>query len=136
MFNKETYTKRRAELKKLVGNGVIILFGNNRGRADHVGDRTAVVVSVGDRQTCHFHGDRFNRRRGFILAVVRDYVVTGVRAVQYDIRNGNGLVFADVLVRERARRTADRQFVAEKFILEAHRGEIQRPAPSTRQKAS
>ena len=29
MFNKETYIKRREALKKLVGNGVIILFGNN-----------------------------------------------------------------------------------------------------------
>ncbi len=29
MFNKETYIRRRAELKKLVGEGVIILFGNN-----------------------------------------------------------------------------------------------------------
>jgi Xaa-Pro aminopeptidase len=29
MFNKEVYIKRRAELKKLVGEGVIVLFGNN-----------------------------------------------------------------------------------------------------------
>ena len=29
MFSKETYIRRRSELKKLVGNGVIILFGNN-----------------------------------------------------------------------------------------------------------
>ncbi|MBR0049835.1 MAG: aminopeptidase P N-terminal domain-containing protein [Prevotella sp.] len=29
MFSKETYIKRRAELKKLVGEGVIVLFGNN-----------------------------------------------------------------------------------------------------------
>ncbi len=29
MFTKETYMRRRQELKKLVGNGVIILFGNN-----------------------------------------------------------------------------------------------------------
>ena len=29
MFNKETYIRRRAELKRLVGNGVIVLFGNN-----------------------------------------------------------------------------------------------------------
>lgn len=29
MFSKETYTSRRNELKKLVGNGIIILFGNN-----------------------------------------------------------------------------------------------------------
>ena len=29
MFSKETYIRRRAELKKLVGNGIIVLFGNN-----------------------------------------------------------------------------------------------------------
>ncbi len=29
MFSKETYVRRRAELKKLVGQGLIILFGNN-----------------------------------------------------------------------------------------------------------
>ena len=29
MFSKETYIRRRAELKKLVGEGVIVLFGNN-----------------------------------------------------------------------------------------------------------
>lgn len=29
MFDKEIYTSRRAELKKLVGNGLIVLFGNN-----------------------------------------------------------------------------------------------------------
>ncbi len=29
MFDKETYIRRRAELKQLVGKGVIILFGNN-----------------------------------------------------------------------------------------------------------
>ena len=35
MFNKETYIKRRSELKKLVGNGVIILFGNNEAPANY-----------------------------------------------------------------------------------------------------
>ena len=29
MFSKETYIRRRAELKRLVGEGVVILFGNN-----------------------------------------------------------------------------------------------------------
>ena len=29
MFSKDTYIQRRAELKKLVGNGIIVLFGNN-----------------------------------------------------------------------------------------------------------
>ena len=29
MFDKNTYIRRRSELKKLVGNGIIVLFGNN-----------------------------------------------------------------------------------------------------------
>ena len=29
MFSKDTYIRRRAELKRLVGNGVVVLFGNN-----------------------------------------------------------------------------------------------------------
>ena len=29
MFSKETYVRRRAELKQLVGEGIIVLFGNN-----------------------------------------------------------------------------------------------------------
>jgi Xaa-Pro aminopeptidase len=35
MFNKETYIQRRSELKKLVGNCVIILFGNNESPANY-----------------------------------------------------------------------------------------------------
>ena len=35
MFSKETYIHRRTELKKLVGKGVIILFGNNEAPANY-----------------------------------------------------------------------------------------------------
>lgn len=35
MFSKETYIRRRSELKKLVGNGVVILFGNNEAPANY-----------------------------------------------------------------------------------------------------
>ena len=35
MFNKDTYIRRRAELKKLVGSGTIILFGNNESPANY-----------------------------------------------------------------------------------------------------
>ena len=35
MLSKETYIARRAELKKLVGQGVIILFGNNEAPANY-----------------------------------------------------------------------------------------------------
>ena len=29
LFSKDTYTARRAELRRLVGNGLIVIFGNN-----------------------------------------------------------------------------------------------------------
>ena len=35
MFSKETYIKRRNELKRLVGKGIIILFGNNEAPANY-----------------------------------------------------------------------------------------------------
>ena len=35
MYSKETYVSRRAELKKLVKSGVIILFGNNNSPANY-----------------------------------------------------------------------------------------------------
>ena len=35
MFSKDTYIRRRQELKKLVGEGVIILFGNNESPANY-----------------------------------------------------------------------------------------------------
>ena len=35
MFSKDTYVRRRAELKKLVGEGVIVLFGNNEAPANY-----------------------------------------------------------------------------------------------------
>ena len=35
MFSKATYTERRQQLKKLVGNGLIILFGNNEAPANY-----------------------------------------------------------------------------------------------------
>lgn len=41
MFNKETYISRRAELKKLVKDGIIILFGNNDAPANYPGNAYA-----------------------------------------------------------------------------------------------
>ena len=35
MFSKETYIRRRQELKQLVGHGVIVLFGNNDSPANY-----------------------------------------------------------------------------------------------------
>ena len=41
MFSKETYVRRREELRKLIGNGVIILFGNNESPANYPGNAYA-----------------------------------------------------------------------------------------------
>ena len=35
MFSKDTYIRRRAELKKLVGQGLVLLFGNNEAPANY-----------------------------------------------------------------------------------------------------
>ena len=35
MFSKETYVSRRNELKKMVKDGVILLFGNNESPANY-----------------------------------------------------------------------------------------------------
>ncbi len=35
MFDKQTYIRRRAEIKRLVGNGVILFFGNNEAPANY-----------------------------------------------------------------------------------------------------
>ena len=35
MFSKETYVRRRQELKRLVGDGVVLLFGNNEAPANY-----------------------------------------------------------------------------------------------------
>lgn len=34
MFDKETYVRRRAELKKMIGSGIVLLFGNNESPAN------------------------------------------------------------------------------------------------------
>lgn len=41
MFTKETYIQRRAKLKELVGNGLIILFGNNEAPVNYPGNAYA-----------------------------------------------------------------------------------------------
>ena len=38
MFNKEVYINRRAELKKLVKEGVIVIFGNNESPCNYPGN--------------------------------------------------------------------------------------------------
>ncbi len=41
MFDKNTYIRRRAELKKLVGEGIIVLFGNNEAPYNYPANRYA-----------------------------------------------------------------------------------------------
>ena len=43
MFSKETYVRRRAELKELVGEGVIVLFGNNDSPANYPANGYAAI---------------------------------------------------------------------------------------------
>jgi hypothetical protein len=42
MFDKETYIRRRNELKKLVKSGVIILFGNNESPCNYPNNETLI----------------------------------------------------------------------------------------------
>ena len=44
MFSKDTYSFRRNELKKLVGNGVIIFFGNNEAPANYPANTFSPMV--------------------------------------------------------------------------------------------
>ena len=46
MFEKQTYIRRRAELKRLVGNGVIMLFGNNEAPANYPANSYAPMRQV------------------------------------------------------------------------------------------
>ena len=43
MFSKDTYIRRRQELKRLVGNGVIVLFGNNESPANYPSNAYAPI---------------------------------------------------------------------------------------------
>ena len=47
MFNQETYIRRRSELKRLVGNGIVILFGNNEAPANYPANSFAPMRRVG-----------------------------------------------------------------------------------------
>lgn len=55
MFSKATYTARREELKKLVKDGIILLFGNNdspfkaRTTAIRLSDRILLSCTISDR---------------------------------------------------------------------------------------
>ena len=46
MYSKETYVSRRAELKKLVKSGVIILFGNNNSPANYPTTDTILFARI------------------------------------------------------------------------------------------
>ena len=44
MFNKETYIRRRAELKKLMGHGLVVLFGNNEAPMNYPANTYAPMI--------------------------------------------------------------------------------------------
>ena len=64
MFSKETYINRRAELKKLVGNGVIILFGNNESPANYPANSYAPMRQ--DSSFLYYFGQHRDRLVGVI----------------------------------------------------------------------
>ena len=64
MFSKETYIARRAELKKLVGQGVIILFGNNEAPANYPANSYAPMRQ--DSSFLYYFGQHRDRLVGVI----------------------------------------------------------------------
>ena len=64
MFSKDTYIRRRAELKKLVGNGVIILFGNNEAPANYPANAYAPMRQ--DSSFLYYFGQHRDRLVGVI----------------------------------------------------------------------
>lgn len=50
MFSKETYVSRRNELKKMVKDGVILLFGNNESPANYPNNGT--ILSARTPRSC------------------------------------------------------------------------------------
>jgi Xaa-Pro aminopeptidase len=64
MFSKDTYIRRRAELKRLVSNGVIILFGNNEAPANYPANTYAPMRQ--DSSFLYYFGQHRDRLVGVI----------------------------------------------------------------------
>ena len=64
MFSKETYINRRAELKKLVGNGIVILFGNNESPCNYPAN--AYYPFRQDSSFLYYFGQKRDGRVGVI----------------------------------------------------------------------
>ena len=64
MFSKETYIQRRAELKKLVGGGIIVLFGNNDSPANYPANAYAPMRQ--DSSFLYYFGQHRNGLVGVI----------------------------------------------------------------------
>ena len=71
MFSKETYIQRRAELKKLVGQGVIILFGNNEAPANYPANSYAQMRQ--DSSFLYY----FGQHRDGLVGVIGAYELAG-----------------------------------------------------------
>ena len=64
MFSKETYIQRRAELRKLVGNGLVVLFGNNESPANYPANSYAPMRQ--DSTFLYFFGQHRDGLTGII----------------------------------------------------------------------
>ena len=64
MFNKETYIDRRKELKQLVGEGIIVLFGNNESPANYPANAYAPMRQ--DSTFLYYFGQHRDRLVGVI----------------------------------------------------------------------
>ena len=76
MFDKDTYIRRRAALKKLVGNGIVVLFGNNEAPCNYPANCYAPMRQ--DSSFLYY----FGQHRDGLVGVI-------------DIDNDNDMMFGD-----------------------------------------
>ena len=62
MFSKETYIKRRTVLRELVGNGIIVLFGNNESPCNYLRELVGngIIVLFGNNESpCNYPSNSY-----------------------------------------------------------------------------
>ena len=67
MFDKQTYIRRRTELKQLVGKGIIVLFGNNEAPCNYPANayadlESAVTIKPSYALAYYYMGDLLFRK--------------------------------------------------------------------------
>ena len=97
MFSKETYIQRRAELRKLVGNGLVVLFGNNESPAIYPANSYAPMRQ--DSTFLYFFGQHRDGLTGIIdidndreMLLGDDIDVNDAAAVQKRMDETNDLI--------------------------------------------